>query len=88
VFQAITLNPQGVNVGNAMEAVGSPQTGGGASFVCGNTLNVVQRSRYGSRALNNMTRDIPRARNLTVQTGQLMFHCVSDFNVNFCVRFE
>jgi len=29
----------------------------------------VQYSRYGSRALNNMIRDIPRARNLTVQTG-------------------
>lgn len=53
-----------------MEAVGRQETGGGASFVCGNTLNIVQRSRYGSRALNNMTRDIPRARNLTVQTGK------------------
>lgn len=52
-----------------MEAVGRPETGGGASFVCGLTMNVVQRSRYGSRALNNITRDIPRARNLTVQTG-------------------
>ena len=52
-----------------MEAVGRPATGGGASFICGLTINIVQRSRYGSRALNNMTRDIPRARNLTVQTG-------------------
>jgi hypothetical protein len=54
-----------------MEAVGRPEAGGGASFVCGKTMNIVQRSRYGSRALNNMTRDILKARNLTVQTGTL-----------------
>ncbi len=32
-------------------------------------MNIVPRSRYGSRAMNNLTRDIQRARNLTVQTG-------------------
>lgn len=68
-----------------MEAVGNPETGGGASFVCGNTLNIVQRSRYGSRALNNMTRDIPRARNLTAQTGQSTFHRIFNFDFTFCV---
>ncbi|KXN89001.1 Structural maintenance of chromosomes protein 5 [Leucoagaricus sp. SymC.cos] len=66
---AIALDARRIDIGAAMEAVGRPETGGGASFVCGNTMNIVQRSRYGSRALNNMTRDIPKARNLTVQTA-------------------
>ncbi|KAF5364198.1 hypothetical protein D9756_000106 [Leucocoprinus leucothites] len=65
---AIALNERNVNIGAAMEAVGRPEAGGGASFISGKTMNIVQRSRYGSRALNNMTRDIPNARNLTIQT--------------------
>lgn len=67
-----------------MEAVGRPGTGGGATFIYGNVLNIVQRSKYGTRALNNMTRDVPKARNLTVQTGTLShFLIYYDFDVSF-----
>ncbi|KAF9449031.1 P-loop containing nucleoside triphosphate hydrolase protein [Macrolepiota fuliginosa MF-IS2] len=63
---AIALNQRNVDVRQAMEAVG--RHGGGASFITGRVMHQVSRSRYGSRALNNMTKDIPKARNLTVQT--------------------
>ncbi|KAH7926802.1 P-loop containing nucleoside triphosphate hydrolase protein [Leucogyrophana mollusca] len=58
---AIGLNGSKVDVGRAMEAV---SRAGGASFVAGNTLNIVTRSRYGQRMAQNMTRDVRPARNL------------------------
>ncbi|KII94777.1 hypothetical protein PLICRDRAFT_128007 [Plicaturopsis crispa FD-325 SS-3] len=58
---AIGLDPRRVNVPAAMNAVSQA---GGANFVAGTTLNMVSRSRYGTRAAQNMTRDIHPARNL------------------------
>lgn len=43
--------------------------GGGATFINGGTMNTVTRSRYGKRAVGNMTRDVYNARNLVVPTS-------------------
>lgn len=43
--------------------------GGGANFINGTTMNIVTRSRYGKRAVANMTRDVYNARNLVVPTS-------------------
>lgn len=51
----------------AMQAVarfGPNGSGGGATFINGMTMNNVSRSRYGRKAIGNMTRDIQPARNL------------------------
>ncbi|KAF8887234.1 hypothetical protein CPB84DRAFT_1786919 [Gymnopilus junonius] len=63
---AISL--RGVDITNATEMVGRPigNFSGGASFISRDTMNIVTRSKYGKRALTNMTRDIQPARNLTV----------------------
>ena len=45
--------------------------GGGATFINGATMNIVTRSRYGKRAIANMTRDVYNARNLVVPTSKL-----------------
>ncbi|PPQ70577.1 hypothetical protein CVT24_000055 [Panaeolus cyanescens] len=65
---AIALDPRGVNVNRAMEYVGRPGPGhsGGATFVVGKTVNTVSRSRYGKKALSNVTRSVYEARNLKV----------------------
>lgn len=44
--------------------------GGGASFINGATMNNVSRSRYGKRAVGNITRDVYNARNLVVPTSK------------------
>jgi structural maintenance of chromosomes protein 5 len=48
----------------AVSRFGPNNEGGGANFVAGSTLNMVQRSRYGKKAPQNMTRDVRPARNL------------------------
>jgi hypothetical protein len=56
----------------AMEAAARPWhngTGGGATFINGNTQNVVSRSRYGRKAIGNMTKEIAPARNLVAATS-------------------
>ncbi|KAH7887410.1 hypothetical protein F5I97DRAFT_1925860 [Phlebopus sp. FC_14] len=68
---AIGLDGSRVDVSNAMEAVsrfGPRGEGGGATFIAGNVINTVQRSRYGKRAAQNMTRDVRPARNLVSST--------------------
>lgn len=64
LFQAIATNPARVDVARAMEAVSNPATGGGASFINGTTMNKVQRSKYGRKAVSNTTREIGQAKNL------------------------
>ncbi|KAF9554516.1 P-loop containing nucleoside triphosphate hydrolase protein [Agrocybe pediades] len=56
------------NINTAMDYVARPvgSYGGGATFVNGRTSNAVTRSRYGKRAINNMTRDLNPARAFTV----------------------
>ena len=44
--------------------------GGGATFINGLTMNIVTRSRYGRKAVANMTRDVYNARNLVVPTSK------------------
>ncbi|KAI6040437.1 hypothetical protein EDC04DRAFT_1511156 [Pisolithus marmoratus] len=54
-----------------MEAVsrfGPRGEGGGATFIAGNVINTVQRSRYGKRVAQNLTRDLRPARNLVTST--------------------
>ncbi|PPQ85444.1 hypothetical protein CVT26_014762, partial [Gymnopilus dilepis] len=65
---AISL--RGVDIARATEMVGRPKDRhpGGAAFVSRDTMNVVSRSRYGMKALTNMTRDVGQPRNLTVPT--------------------
>jgi hypothetical protein len=61
-----------VDVAKAMVAVsrfGPNGEGGGANFIAGTTLNIVGRSRYGKRAMQNMTRDVKQARNLVAATS-------------------
>ncbi|TFK69418.1 hypothetical protein BDN72DRAFT_614626 [Pluteus cervinus] len=62
---AINLNGR-VDVNRAMNMVA--RVGGGANFTSGSSMNTVTRSRYGKRALGNMTRDIKPARNLVAST--------------------
>ncbi|KAG9317772.1 hypothetical protein JVU11DRAFT_1992 [Chiua virens] len=64
---AIALDGSKVDVSAAMEAVsrfGPRGEGGGATFIAGNVVNIVQRSRYGKRAAQNSTREVRPARNL------------------------
>ncbi|KAL6307041.1 P-loop containing nucleoside triphosphate hydrolase protein [Sparassis latifolia] len=64
---AISLDAGRVDPNRAMEMVsryGPGGSGGGASYVCGDVFNTVQRSRYGKRLPQNMTREVRPARNL------------------------
>ncbi|KAF9476726.1 P-loop containing nucleoside triphosphate hydrolase protein [Pholiota conissans] len=63
---AIALNGSAIDVNLAMQYVARPthNHSGGASFINGSTMNIVSRSRYGKKAIGNMTRDVPPARNL------------------------
>ncbi|KAF9236197.1 P-loop containing nucleoside triphosphate hydrolase protein [Melanogaster broomeanus] len=64
---AIGLDGSKIDVSKAMEAVSRPGPrgeGGGATFIAGNVINTVQRSRYGRHAAQNTTRDVRPARNL------------------------
>lgn len=54
----------------AVSRFGPRGEGGGANFVAGTAMNIVQRSRYGRRAAQNMTRDVRPARNL-VNTARM-----------------
>ncbi|KAF7432634.1 Structural maintenance of chromosomes protein 5 [Pleurotus ostreatus] len=64
---AIGISRQ-VDVQRAMQAVTrigpNGRGGNGASFIVGNVVHQVSRSRYGKRAVQNMTRDVRPARNL------------------------
>ncbi|KAJ3504973.1 hypothetical protein NLJ89_g7660 [Agrocybe chaxingu] len=63
---AVALNTR-IDVNRVMEIVARPSSlhPGGANFVFGSTMNIVSRSRYGRKAVSNLTRDVPNARNLT-----------------------
>ncbi|KIM34992.1 hypothetical protein M413DRAFT_449948 [Hebeloma cylindrosporum] len=67
---AIALNGNRIDVNQAMQLVARPtdRHPGGATFINGNTMNNVTRSRYGRKAIGNVTRDVPSARNLTTPT--------------------
>lgn len=68
---AIGLDGSKVDIAGAMEVVsrlGPRGEGGGATFIAGNVINTVQRSRYGKRAAQNMTRDVPLAQSLVSST--------------------
>ncbi|KAF8637018.1 hypothetical protein AX17_003102 [Amanita inopinata Kibby_2008] len=63
---AIALRPD-IDVGKVMELVtrmGPNGAGSGANFFNGTTHNIVTRSRYGKRAVANMTKEIRQARTL------------------------
>ncbi|KAK2463737.1 hypothetical protein APHAL10511_004230 [Amanita phalloides] len=65
---AISLRPN-VDVNKVMRLVardGANGAGNGATFFNGPTLNIVTRSRYGKRAVANMTREIRGARTLRI----------------------
>jgi len=73
VLQAISLDPRKVDVAKAMQAVsvfGPRGEGGGANFVVGDTFHSVQRSKYGKRLAQNMTREVRPARNLVNAAGR------------------
>jgi hypothetical protein len=73
--QAIALNGSRIDVNQAMQLVARPtdKHPGGASFINGNTMNNVTRSRYGRKAIGNVTRDVPQGRNLTTPTSKLIY---------------
>lgn len=67
------MDERKVDVNVAMEAAarfGPDGSGGGATFINGMTMNIVSRSRYGRKAIGNMTRDIQQARNLVTAVGR------------------
>jgi hypothetical protein len=72
--QAIALNGSRIDVNQAMQLVARPtdKHPGGASFINGNTMNNVTRSRYGRKAIGNVTRDVPQAKNLTTPTSKFI----------------
>ena len=43
---------------------------GGANYIVGRVMNVVNRSRYGKRLAQNLTREVQTARNLAYATGE------------------
>jgi hypothetical protein len=43
--------------------------GGGANFVAGATMNQVSRSKYGKKAVQNLTREVRPARNFIGPSG-------------------
>jgi hypothetical protein len=55
--QAIALNGGKIDVNKTMQMVARPSDKhpGGASFVNGHTMNIVTRSRYGRKAIGNVT---------------------------------
>ncbi|KAF8967457.1 P-loop containing nucleoside triphosphate hydrolase protein [Flammula alnicola] len=67
---AIALNGNAIDVNQAMQLVARPTHNhpGGATFINGPTMNIVTRSRYGRKAVGNVTRDVQQARNLTTPT--------------------
>jgi len=73
--QPIALNGQAVDVNAVMALVARPipdfHHAGGANFVNGRTLNIVTRSRYGRKAIGNMTRDVQPARNFTAPNSEI-----------------
>ena len=54
-MQAIALQTGRLDPARAMEVVF--RTGGG-SYLVGKTMNIVTRSQYGQRLLQNLTRDV------------------------------
>jgi hypothetical protein len=73
--QPIALNGQAIDVNAVMALVARPipefRHPGGANFINGKTMNIVTRSRYGRKAISNMTRDVQAARNLTAPNSKL-----------------
>lgn len=60
----------------AVTRVGPNGRGGtGASFIVGSVVHQVSRSRYGKRAVQNMTRDVKPARNLVNASGTYYLKC-------------
>lgn len=59
---AVTRNPR-IDVAKAMQAYGNV---GGGTFINGFTINNVTRSRYGRKAVGNMTRDLGKPKNFIV----------------------
>lgn len=57
---------------DAVSRVGPRGEGGSVTFIAGNVINTVQRSRYGKRAAQNTTREVRPARNLVSSTGGLL----------------
>ncbi|KAJ3780522.1 hypothetical protein GGU10DRAFT_391209 [Lentinula aff. detonsa] len=55
---AVTLTNNAVDVSKATQAVARS---GGAAFIVGSVINNVSRSRYGRKAISNVTRDVGRA---------------------------
>ena len=51
---------------------------GGANFINGRTLNIVTRSKYGRKAIGNMTRDIQEAKNFTAPNSEPRFEFSSN----------
>ncbi|KAJ3847412.1 hypothetical protein EV368DRAFT_51228 [Lentinula lateritia] len=56
---AVTLNNNSVDVNRATQAVARS---GGATFIVGSVINNVSRSRYGRKAVSNVTRDVRPAK--------------------------
>ncbi|KIY46041.1 P-loop containing nucleoside triphosphate hydrolase protein [Fistulina hepatica ATCC 64428] len=65
------ISRRNVDVNQAMEIIRRPgpdgELSGGATFVAGQTINRVTRSAYGQRLVQNLTLDLPPARNLQHQ---------------------
>jgi len=82
-LQAIGSNR--VDVGKAMDAVGKA---GGANFINGTTLNMVNRSSYGRRLVNNSTRDLPPVRNLGNSSSWCHPHMFVSPRAKFLMRYS
>jgi len=67
----------------AVSKIGPDGEGGGANFVAGNTFNSVQRSRYGKRVAQNMTRHVQLARNLVNSAGGCSLNII-DALTSYC----
>ncbi|KAG5651262.1 hypothetical protein H0H81_009306, partial [Sphagnurus paluster] len=73
-----------VDANRAMHLVARPETGGGGSFITAGIMNNVTRSRYGRKAVGNVTRDVGPARSLANVTVDPMVKQRIDATIAHC----
>ena len=85
LLKAVGLNANAINMDRAMDAVTRPSPygeAGSTTYIAGNVINTVSRSRYAQRKAQNSTRDVPPARNLAMpQSKSLLVRTIFDDHI-------
>lgn len=83
----MALDARSVDVNRVMRFLANAP-GNGANFITGRTMNQVGKSRYGRKAVQNMTRDIRDARSLNSVSGTSGLYVGSACLMNIVVDTE